>query len=222
MGNSMRKKAVLFDLDGTLLDTLEDLCDSVNRVLAARGFPTHPLDAYRYYVGDGAATLFRRVLPEDQNGEDMVQRCLRDFREDYGQNWNVKSRPYPGIEPLLDALTDRGVQMTVLSNKPHETTRKCIDGLLPRWRFAPVLGQREGVPKKPDPAGALEITRILDLQPEEFLYLGDTGTDMRTATAAGMFPVGALWGFRTEEELTETGALALLKEPLELLGHLAE
>jgi len=216
----MKRKAVLFDLDGTLLDTLEDLCDSVNRVLAARGFPIHPLDAYRYYVGDGAATLFRRVLPENQNGDEMVQNCLLDFREDYGRNWNVKTKPYPGIEELLDALTERGIQMTVLSNKPDETTKKCIEGLLPRWKFAPVLGQREGVPKKPDPAGVTEITETLGLHPSAFLYLGDTGTDMRTATAAGMFPVGALWGFRTEEELTETGARALIREPLELLLYL--
>ncbi len=216
----MKRKAVLFDLDGTLLDTLEDLCDSVNRVLAARGFPIHPLDAYRYYVGDGAATLFRRVLPENQNGDEMVQNCLLDFREDYGRNWNVKTRPYPGITELLDALTERGIQMTVLSNKPDETTKKCIEGILPRWKFAPVLGQREGVPKKPDPAGVTEITEALGLPPSAFLYLGDTGTDMRTATAAGMFPVGALWGFRTEEELTETGARALIREPLELLLYL--
>jgi phosphoglycolate phosphatase len=218
----MKKKAVLFDLDGTLLDTLEDLCDSVNRVLAAREFPTHPLDAYRYYVGDGAATLFSRVLPERQNSEEMVEECLRDFREDYGRNWNVKTRAYPGIPELLDGLTERGIRMTVLSNKPHETTKKCIDGLLPQWRFEPVLGQREGVPKKPDPAGALEVVRILELGSSDFLYLGDTGTDMRTATGAGMFPVGALWGFRTEEELTETGAMALLKDPLELLQYLEE
>ncbi|MGB6647362.1 MAG: HAD family hydrolase [Bacteroidota bacterium] len=218
----MMKKAVLFDLDGTLLDTLEDLCDSVNRVLTSRDFPTHPLDAYRYYVGDGAATLFRRVLPEGKNGDEMVQKCLMDFREDYGHNWNVKTKPYPGIEELLDALTGRGIRMTVLSNKPDETTKKCIDGLLPRWRFEPVLGQREGVPKKPDPAGALEIIEILKLRPLDFLYLGDTGTDMRTATAAGMFPLGALWGFRTEEELTETGARGLIKEPLELLRHLGD
>jgi len=218
----MMKKAVLFDLDGTLLDTLEDLCDSVNRVLASRGYPVHPLDAYRYYVGDGAATLFRRVLPEGKNSDEMVQKCLLDFREDYGRSWNVKTKPYPGIEELLDALTGGGIRMTVFSNKPHETTKKCVDGILPRWRFEPVLGQREEVPKKPDPAGALEITRILGLQPSDFLYLGDTGTDMRTATAAGMFPLGALWGFRTEEELIETGARALIREPMELLQHLGD
>lgn len=216
----MKKKAVLFDLDGTLLDTLEDLCNSVNRVLESKGFPVHPLHAYRYFVGDGAATLFRRVLPEGHRDEQIIQECLLDFRKDYGHNWNVKTKPYPGIDTLLDALTAQGVQMSVLSNKPHETTVKCIQGILPGWRFEPVFGQREGVPKKPDPSGAKEIAGMLGLKPAEFLYLGDTGTDMQTAAAAGMFPVGALWGFRTKEELLERGARALVHRPDELLEFL--
>ena len=216
----MKKKAVVFDLDGTLLDTLDDLCNSVNRVLESKGFPVHSLDAYRYYVGDGAATLFRRVLPEGHRDEQMIQQCLLDFREDYGRNWSVKTKPYPGIDTLLDALTAQGVQMSVLSNKPHETTMKCIEGILPGWKFEPVFGQREGVPRKPDPSGAREIARMLGLKPADFLYLGDTGTDMQTATAAGMFPVGALWGFRTKEELIEHGARALVHRPDELLDIL--
>jgi phosphoglycolate phosphatase len=214
------KQAVVFDLDGTLLDTLEDLAGAVNRVLARHDFPSHPLDAYRYFVGDGARTLFERVLPEHHRSESMIETCLEEFREDYGQNWNIRTAPYPGIERLLDALTARGTRLAVLSNKPQETTVKCVSGILPRWDFAVVLGQRPGVPKKPDPAGALELASRMGLPPGEFLYLGDTGTDMLTASAAGMLAVGALWGFRKAEELTAHGARHLVASPMEVLALL--
>jgi phosphoglycolate phosphatase len=214
------KQAVVFDLDGTLLDTLEDLAGAVNRVLASHAFPAHPLDAYRYFVGDGARTLFERVLPEHHRSEPMIETCLEEFREDYGRNWNIRTAPYPDIERLLEALTARGTRLSVLSNKPHETTLACVRGILPRWEFDVVLGQRPGVPKKPDPAGALELASRMGLPPEAFLYLGDTGTDMLTASAAGMLAVGALWGFRTAEELTAHGARHLVASPMEVLGLL--
>lgn len=211
------KQAIVFDLDGTLLDTLEDLASAVNRVLSSHDFPTHHVDAYRYFVGDGARTLFERVLPEHDRSEELLEICLEEFREDYGQNWNVRTRPYPGIEPLLDALVARGTRLAVLSNKPHEVTLKCVEGILPRWKFEEVLGQRPGIPKKPDPAGALELVARMKLAPDAFLYLGDTATDMRTAAAAGMLAVGALWGFRTAEELASSGARHLAGHPLEVL-----
>jgi phosphoglycolate phosphatase len=216
----MRVRAVLFDLDGTLLDTLEDLCDSVNRVLARNSFPPHPLDAYRYFIGDGAATLFTRALPPDHREERTLLRCLCQFREDYGINWNVKTRPYDGIPEMLDALVERGISLSVLSNKPHETTEKCVSGLLGRWSFDVVLGQREAVPKKPDPAGAQEIAGRIGIPPAAFVYLGDTGTDMRTARAAGMYPVGALWGFRPEEELRQQGARAFAETPRDFVAFI--
>ena len=123
-------RAVLFDLDGTLLDTLEDLCNAVNRVLRNHRFPLHPIDAYRYFVGDGVRVLFERALPEANRDGETLQRCIAEFREDYGLHWNVATRPYRGIPELLDALTSRGIPMAVLSNKPHDTTMKCIAGLL--------------------------------------------------------------------------------------------
>lgn len=210
-------RAIVFDLDGTLLNTLEDLCNAVNRVLRTHGFPLHPVDAYRYFVGDGVRVLFERALPEAHRDEETLRTCIAEFREDYAVHWNVATRPYQGIAELLDGLTARGIPMAVLSNKPHDTTVKCITGLLGAWRFHPVFGQREGIPKKPDPAGALEIAQVLALRPETFLYVGDTGTDMLTAAAAGMQPVGALWGFRPERELREHGARVCVPAPPDIL-----
>lgn len=216
----MPYQAVLFDLDGTLLDTLADLGNAMNRVLAAQGLPGHPLEAYRYFVGEGARLLVTRALPENRRDEATIAACLAAFQADYNQNWRVETKPYPGIPEMLDALTARGLKLAVLSNKPHDFTQRCVHELLPRWTFEPVFGLRETVPRKPDPAGALEIAACLNIPPAHFLYLGDTAIDMQTARAAGMFPVGALWGFRSAEELVEGGAEVLLEEPLGLLGVL--
>ena len=216
----MRFKAILFDLDGTLLDTLADLADAMNRVLAQRGFPTHPMDAYRYFVGDGASTLVARTLPEEARREDTIRACLDAFKEDYDKNWNIKTKPYDGVLEMLNALVARKVKMAVLSNKPHDATVRCVEALLADWEFDAVLGQRDGVPRKPDPAGAVEIAERLDIPPGEFLYLGDTGGDMKTARAAGMFPVGVSWGFRPVRELRENGARSLLTRPEDLVSLL--
>lgn len=213
----MLYRAVLFDLDGTLLDTLEDIANAVNRVLTAHGFPTHPVEAYRYFVGEGVRILIRRVLPEDRRDEETVAACMKDYREDYSEHWNVKTRPYPGIAELLDGLAARNVRMAVLSNKPDASTRQCVQELLAKWCFDVVLGQREGIAHKPDPTGARAVAEILRVPPAEFLYVGDTSIDMMTAVAAGMYPVGALWGFRSADELTMTGAKRLIARPVELL-----
>ncbi len=216
----MTYKAVLFDLDGTLLDTIEDICDAANRALEQYGFPTHTMDTYRKFVGDGALNLIIRALPEDKRDDAFSRPCYDAFLEDYSQNWNVKTRPYEGIPELLDTLTSRGLKMAVLSNKPHKYTIKCMEGFLPDWNFDVILGQRDEVPKKPDPTGALEIAEQLNISPSDFLYLGDTETDLKTSIAAGMFPVGVLWGFRSAEELKESGAKVLIKSPLEALDLL--
>lgn len=221
----MRFKAIIFDLDGTLLNTLEDIGNAVNRVLEKKGFPLHNLDLYRYFVGGGVPMLIMRALPEGKRDDDNIRACTREFREDYRQNWKVETRPYDGIVEMLDELTTQGIKMTVLSNKPDKYTKLCISELLPKWKFDIVLGQRDSVPQKPDPAGAIEIADYLEISPESFLYLGDTATDMQTATAANMYPVGALWGFRSKEELQENGAQALIEKPqkiLELLDKITE
>lgn len=210
-------KALIFDLDGTLLNTLDDLGNAMNRTLAKEGFPIHPIDAYRYFVGDGATMLITRTLPEQHRTPEMIQHCLTLFLADYKQHSNVETRAYEGIPEMLDAVSDRDVKMAVLSNKPDEDTKRCVKELLPQWTFDLVLGQREGVPRKPDPAGALEIARQFQCSPSEFLYVGDTSIDMRTASAARIFAVGVLWGFRTKEELQQNGARALLTHPMGIM-----
>lgn len=214
----MQFKAILFDLDGTLLDTLEDLGNAVNCVLAKKGFPTHTMDTYRFMVGDGITMLMNRALPEDKRKEDIVHVCIREFLEEYDQNWNVKTKPYDGIAEMLDRLTLYGMKMAVLSNKPDEFTKRCVTELLPKWTFDIVMGQSNSFPLKPNPASAKEIARYLNITPSQFIYLGDTAIDMKTAIAAGMFPVGALWGFRTEKELLESGAKITIRKPQEILN----
>jgi phosphoglycolate phosphatase len=207
---------VLFDLDGTLVDSLADLADSMNRVLTRHGLPSHPVQAYRYFVGEGIVKLVQRALPVEARQPDLIEECVREMREEYALHWADTTKPYPGIAELLDALTARQIEMAILSNKPDELTREVVRTLLPKWHFAVVAGARETIPRKPDPAGALRIADLLHRNPADFLYLGDTNTDMQTARGAGMFAIGALWGFRTAEELKKNGAQTLLSVPIEL------
>ncbi|MBF0278066.1 MAG: HAD family hydrolase [SAR324 cluster bacterium] len=213
----MKYKAVLFDLDGTLLDTLEDLGDTVNQILSSKGFPTHPIDAYRYFVGNGAGVLMKRALPDHQWDEQKIDQYVELFNLYYDQNWKKKTKPYHGVEDMLEQLVARKIPITVLSNKPDEFTQRCVRELLSKWKFDVVFGHRKSFPHKPDPSGALEIAKILNLDPKEFIYLGDTATDMKTAKAAKMFAVGVQWGFRPIEELQANGADAIIKKPQELL-----
>jgi phosphoglycolate phosphatase len=213
----MRYKAVLFDLDGTLLDTLEDLANAGNRILAAQSLPVHAVEAYRYFVGDGIAILVERILPPSHRQPRQIAESVAAFKQEYADNWRDRTTPYAGVSEMLDHLTAAGLQLAILSNKPHAFTQLCVEQLLPRWSFAPVLGQREGVPKKPDPAAALEAAERMELPPRDILYVGDTSIDMQTAQAAGMDPVGVLWGFRDADELRQAGAGWLIKHPSELL-----
>ncbi|MBW2591823.1 MAG: HAD family hydrolase [Deltaproteobacteria bacterium] len=213
----MQVKAVMFDLDGTLLDTLEDLCRATNRVLRNRGFQPHDVEVYRYFVGDGVKMLITRALPREQRNEAVINACVAEFSEDYGRNSMVKTKPYKGIPELLDKLVARNLKLAILSNKPHDLTGRIVTGLLPNWNFSSVLGQRDNVPRKPDPSGAMEITRLLNIPPSAFLYVGDSAVDMKTAIAAGMFPVGVLWGFRPMKELQKNGAKALSERPADII-----
>ncbi|ABZ84183.1 phosphoglycolate phosphatase, putative [Heliomicrobium modesticaldum Ice1] len=218
----MACKAVIFDLDGTLLDTLADLADSMNRVLSRAGFPAHSLDEYRYFVGDGLATMVRRALPEAGCDEETLRRCFTDMQEEYGRNWAVKTAPYTGVMEMLEGLAARNISMAVLSNKPHDWTVEMTDYFFPQRPFAMVFGQRPSVPKKPDPAGALEIAARFAFAPADILYLGDTNTDMKTARGAGMPAIGVLWGFRPAEELLASGADRLIGHPSELFNLIDE
>ena len=211
---------MIFDLDGTLLDTLEDLADSMNAVLAAKEYPLHPVDAYRYFVGNGVEQLVRRSLPAGAVEDGLVMACIDLMEAEYGRRWAAKTTAYAGIPALLDALTDRGLAMAVLSNKPEEFTRLAVSEILKPWRFSPVWGARPDLPKKPDPTGAVSIAALLGVAPDCCLYLGDTDTDMETATRAGMFAVGVTWGFRPPAELEAAGAQALVTEPKDVISLL--
>ena len=213
----MKFEAVLFDLDGTLLDTIQDLTDSMNQALESLGFPTHNYEDCKMFVGDGVEMFALRALPENHRDDFTVVKCVHAMRQVYSERWAQKTRPYDGIPELLDNLTLHQIRMAILSNKPHDSTQEMVTELLSKWRFNPVAGARPSVPKKPDPTAALQIAQQLKVDPKNFLYLGDTATDMKTARESGMFAVGALWGFRGAEELREAGAQMILEHPMELL-----
>lgn len=217
----MTYSGILFDLDGTLLDTLDDLANSMNAVLKKHGFPGHDTEKYKYFIGNGMEMLVQRVLPP-ANSEDKKLRetCLKEFHAEYGRRWNEQTRPYAGIDKLLDGLENRGIAMSILSNKADSFTKIIIEQYFGSQRFRFVYGAREGVPKKPDPGSALEIVKLSGIPVGKYLYLGDSGVDMQTATSAGMYAVGAAWGFRDEEELLKHGARVVIKQPEELLALL--
>ena len=212
--------AILFDLDGTLLDTLADIANSANAALLQLGFPTHPVDAYRYFVGDGSDCLVRRILPECRRDGEILKACREAILAEYAQRWAENTRPYPGIPELLGELEKRGIPKVVLSNKRDDFTKMTVATLLPNFSFEIVRGALPSIPVKPNPTAALQIAEQLLIPPGEFLYLGDTNTDMQTASAAGMFGAGVLWGFRSAEELRANGAKALLRTPEEVLDLL--
>lgn len=211
-------RAVLFDLDGTLLDTIEDLADCMNATLAEDGLPTVPVERQKFMVGDGVDRYVQRALPADRHfNEAYVQDFTARFRKTYAVHWADKTRPYDGVPEVLKALSAVGLKLAVLSNKPDGPTREMVAHFLGGFDLAVVRGALEGVPLKPDPDPALSIARTLGVAPSAFLYVGDTATDMQTARAAGMYAVGALWGFRARDELLAAGAQTLIDHPLKLL-----
>ena len=212
-------KLVIFDLDGTLLDTIEDLGDSVNQVLSSRGYPEHSYDQYCVFIGDGMEKLIKRSLPNEcLNDPLLIEEVLNDYREAYTRNWNNKSRPYDGIMECLADLKARNIMSSVLSNKPHHFTELCVGELIGKEHFEFVLGQREGVNKKPSPDAAIEICEELNVAPEETIFIGDTNVDILTGVSAGMKTIGVLWGFREEKELIEAGAHYIATSPTQLMG----
>jgi len=206
-------RAVLFDLDGTLTNTLHDIAFAMNRALTLNGLPAWPEDAYRYLVGDGAKKLAERAVREHT---DMQAKVLNDYQQYYQEHACDTTRPYDGVPEMLDRLHAMGLKLCVFSNKPHQDTLTVVRRYFPDVPFDVVRGQVEGVPVKPDPAGALLAARSAGVEPARFLYLGDTATDMRCARNAGMTPVGVLWGFRDEKELIENGAARVIARPEEL------
>lgn len=210
--------AAIFDLDGTLADTLDDLADSMNATLAEFGFPEHGVEPYRYFVGRGMLNLARSTAPEGTDEATVV--AIRDrMTERYHNTWDAKTRPYAGIPELLSELGKRGLRLAVLSNKPDVFTRLMVERFFPGV-FDFVAGARDGVPIKPDPTGAVAIAADFGVEPAACVYLGDTNTDMKTGRAAGMFTIGVSWGFRPVKELEEAGAQAIVDAPLEVLRFL--
>ena len=210
-------RAVLFDLDGTLTNTLEDIADAMNRSLRLHSLPEWPLDAYRYLVGDGAKKLAERAVRDRQELALSVQ---QEYQAYYQEHTRVKTQPYDGVPEMLRALQDKGLKLAVFSNKPDADTKNVVAHFFPDIPWAAVRGQIEGIPVKPDPTGALAVAEALQIPPAEFLYLGDTATDMHCAVNAGMLPIGALWGFRTAEELQSSGARQLVQHPMDVLSCL--
>lgn len=210
-------KAVLFDLDGTLTDTIDDIADAMNLALRTHGLPEHPAEAYKYMVGNGARKLAQRAVGDRQ---DLAESVLDAYQKQYETHNAVKTHAYPGITELLEALTARGLKICVLSNKPDADTQNVVCHYFPSVRFDAIQGQLDSIPVKPDPAGAIMLAARLGTAPSDFAYLGDTYVDMTCARSAGMHPYGVLWGFRTAKELTESGAEVLLEKPLDLLGYL--
>lgn len=212
-----RFAAVIFDLDGTLFDTLEDIALTMNHVLSRRGLPAPTNEEVKRLVGHGLDEAVRRALRGIPATDADLAAIVMEYRQEYQVRWSDHSRPYPGIEELLRQLRARSMKTAVLSNKSHPYAVVMIRALLRDFAFDVVRGAMPEVPLKPDPTAALITARELGVPPESVIFLGDSDVDMKTAVAAGMFPAGALWGFRTSEELLENGAEALLTSPLELL-----
>jgi phosphoglycolate phosphatase len=212
-------RAVAFDLDGTLLDSLDDLADACNRTLLSAGFPSHPAEMYKVFVGDGVTQLVRRAVPE-RVPDAEIPGLVRKLAEDYSRNWSNRTRPYDGIAEALAALSEHGLRLAVLSNKPHEFTELMVKHFFPDIDWAVIAGARAGVPLKPDPAAALALCSELGLPPDQTALVGDSGMDMAAASGASLLAVGALWGFRDKAELQARGANLFVSEPKSLIHAL--
>jgi len=215
--SALEYDGVICDLDGTLVDTLEDLADAVNRVLSAERAPMHSRATYKLLVGKGIRDLVGQALPAEKRSDETIARCYERVIADYGEHCLVKTHQYDGVAELVSGLRVAGAKLAVLSNKADELTRRIVTSLFGPVDFDVVMGAQPGLPLKPDPTVALLVSARLGVAPSRMVFLGDSGIDMLTATAAGMIAVGAAWGFRTKDELVENGASVVLDHPLELL-----
>jgi len=200
---------------------LEDIAAAANAALATVGAPPHPPADYRRFIGEGVTRLFEQSLPAERQDLTTIARCAAAFEETYSREWDQRSQPYPGVAELLNELTRRSIKLAVLSNKPHEFTVACVNHYLAAWPFSVVLGPKADVPRKPDPSGAKRILAELNSSAEECLFVGDTGVDMQTAVATGLYAVGVSWGFRPITELQANGANIIINQPQELLALLS-
>lgn len=210
-------EAIIFDLDGTLLDSIGDIATCANTVLTEWGCPVHSVETYTELVGDGLTNLARKVLPEAQRTSDRIDAFVNAYRVHYEARWNETSTAYPGIPEMLTALTERGVPLAILSNKRDDFTQVCVSHFFSSTPFQEIRGERAGVPIKPDPQAALDIAASLGVEPTRCLFVGDSEIDIQTGVRAGMTSVAVLWGFRSRAVLEEAGARIFLSRPAELL-----
>ncbi len=213
----MDKRLAIFDLDGTLLDTVADLANATNYALALSGYTTHPTEAYYQFVGNGINMLFFRALPEEARTEENVMRIRSLFVPYYNEHNADDSRPYPGVSELLNTLQESGITLAVASNKYQQATLKLVKHFFPDIRFAAIYGQREGIPVKPDPTIVNDILSETGIAHEHTIYIGDSGVDMLTAHNAQVESIGVTWGFRDQEELQENGACHIVDKAEEIL-----
>ena len=213
----MNIKGIIFDLDGTLLNSIEDLAESMNIVLNNNGFPTHEIHIYEKFIGNGILSLVKNALPDSHNDEDTIIEYFDSMYEIYTSNCTNKTKPYDGVSELLEVLTSRNIKIAVLSNKADELTKKAVDTLLSNWNFESIHGLTEETTKKPNPIKALEICEAMGNSPKEMIFVGDSGIDIETGVNAGMITIGVTWGFRSKEELIQSGADHIIDHPLDLL-----
>lgn len=220
LNNKKDFQAILFDLDGTLINSLYDIADSMNKVLEAHNYPVHDYNAYKLLVGRGLKNLAEKALPEDKRDEQTIDRLHKELLVEYGNNAVNKTVLYEEIPEMLDKLEEKGIKTVILSNKDNELTQKIAGKIFSKWHFSFIMGSQLSIPRKPDPAGALLCCKKIGIKPEDFLYLGDSGIDMQTANAAGMFAVGVTWGFRSKAELIENGAAITIDKPMDLFNKI--
>ena len=219
--NKYKIKSVIFDLDGTLLNTIDDIADSANNVLKSFGFETHPVEKYRCFVGDGTLEFIKRILPlEHRQDNKIIQDYLEKYKKEYTKRWNNKTKPYEGINTLLSELTKKNVIINVNSNKSQDFVKIMVKAYFAKFDFKYILGASLKYPNKPNPESTCFIANSLGINSSEIMFVGDSDIDIKTAVAADMVPVGVLWGFRDENELISNGAKIVLSKPIDLLNYI--
>lgn len=212
----MKFKGIIFDLDGTLVNSLEDISDAMNTVLTELHYPTHTYETYQYFIGSGLRNLVSKALPASNNSENQIEVAFQNMLTEYRENCTIKTKPYEDILALLNDLSTRNIKLAVFSNKADELTKKIVAAIFPNY-FTDVVGLSVESLKKPNPFEAIEISKNWGLKTEEIIFVGDSDIDMETATNANMFPVGVSWGYRTEKELMASGAKLVIHSPLDLI-----